>query len=374
MSLFNGGDRKPINIALQGGGSHGAFTWGVLDRLLEDGRLDIKAVSGTSAGAMNAVALAEGFVAGGVEGAREKLESFWRAVGRTGRFSPVQRLPWDVAWGNWSIENTPGYLWFDAMSRLFSPYAANPFNLNPLRDVVEAEIDFDRVRSCREMKLFVSATNVETGQVRVFETIEMSADVVMASACLPQIFQAVEIDGAPYWDGGYGGNPALFPFFYASPTEDVLLVQINPVQREGVPKTANEIQNRIEEITFNAALLREFRSIAFVKELIRAGQIQHGEYRDIRMHRIDADEAFRDLSASSKLNAEWAFLEYLRDLGRSAAGDWLEENFDKVGKEPTLDLSDMLVPDLMPKSSTRLGTRVREFLATRQRPSAAVHG
>lgn len=374
MNAFNGDDRKPINIALQGGGSHGAFTWGVLDRLLEDGRLDLKAVSGTSAGAMNAVALADGFVAGGVDGAREKLESFWRAVGRTGRFSPVQRLPWDVAWGNWSIENTPGYLWFDAMSRLFSPYAANPFNLNPLRDVVEAEIDFDRVRSCRALKLFVSATNVESGQVRVFETGEMSTDVVMASACLPQIFQAVEIDGAPYWDGGYGGNPALFPFFYASPTEDVLLIQINPVQREGAPKTANEIQNRIEEITFNAALLREFRSIAFVKELIRAGHIQHGEYRDIRMHRIDADEAFRDLSASSKLNAEWAFLEYLRDLGRSAAGDWLEENFAKVGKEPTLDLSDMLVPDLMPKTSTRLGTRVREFLATRQRPPAALHG
>ncbi|MGI6856466.1 patatin-like phospholipase family protein [Mesorhizobium sp. 1B3] len=374
MSSENGESRKPINIALQGGGSHGAFSWGVLDRLLEDGRLGIKAVSGTSAGAMNAVALADGHVRGGAEGARRKLEDFWRAVGRTGRFSPVQRLPWDIAWGNWSIENTPGYLWFDAMSRLFSPYAANPFNLNPLRDVVEAEIDFDRVRSCHDMKLFVSATNVETGQLRVFETAEMTADVVMASACLPQIFQAVEIDGAPYWDGGYGGNPALYPFFYASPTEDVLLVQINPVTREGVPKTANEIQNRIDEITFNSALLREFRSIAFIKELIRAGQIQHGEYRDIRMHRIDADEAFRDLSASSKLNAEWAFLEYLRDLGRSAASDWLEEHFDKVGCEPTLDLSDMLAPGLMPKAGARLGTRVREFLATRQKPAAARGG
>lgn len=374
MSALNGDRPKPINIALQGGGSHGAFSWGVLDRLLEDGRLEIKAVSGTSAGAMNAAALADGLVRGGVDGARQKLEDFWRAVGRTGRFSPVQRLPWDVAWGNWSIENTPGYLWFDAMSRLFSPYAANPFNVNPLRDVVAAEIDFDRVRSCRDMKLFVSATNVETGQLRVFETAEMSADVVMASACLPQIFQAVEIDGAPYWDGGYGGNPALFPFFYASPTEDVLLVQINPVTREGVPKTANEIQNRIDEITFNAALLREFRSIAFVKELIRAGHIQHAEYRDIRMHRIDADEAFKDLSGSSKLNAEWAFLEYLRDLGRSAAGDWLDEHFEKVGREPTLDLSDMLVPGLKPKGSARLGSRVREFLATRQRPPAARHG
>jgi len=375
-SAGSGGEpeRRPINIALQGGGSHGAFSWGVLDRLLEDGRLDFKAVSGTSAGAMNAVALADGFVRGGPDGARRKLDEFWRAVGRTGRFSPVQRTPWDMIWGNWSVENTPGYLLFDAMSRLFSPYAANPFNLNPLRDVVEAEIDFGKVRSCQEMKLFLSATNVETGQLRVFETSEITADVVMASACLPQIFQAVEIDGVPYWDGGYGGNPALYPFFYASTTEDVLLVQINPVVREGVPKTANEIQNRVDEITFNAGLLREFRAIAFVKELIRAGQISHSEYRDIRMHRIDADEAFRDLSASSKVNAEWAFLEYLRDLGRSAADDWLEEHYDKVGKEPTLDLSDMLVPGMAPKPGATLGVRVREFLASRKKPAAARHG
>jgi NTE family protein len=368
----NGGERpkKPVNIALQGGGSHGAFSWGVLDRLLEDGRIDFTAISGTSAGAMNAVALADGWVRGGPEGARQKLHDFWRAVGRTGRFSPVQRSPWDVVWGNWSVENTPGYLWFDAMSRLLSPYVANPLNLNPLRDVVRSEIDFANVRACKSLKLFVSATNVETGQLRVFETHEIDEDAVMASACLPQIFQAVEIDGAPYWDGGYGGNPALYPFFYANSGEDVLLVQINPVIREGVPKTANEIQNRVDEITFNAALLREFRAIAFIKELIHAGRIPHGEYRDIRMHRIDADEAFRDLSASSKTNAEWAFLEYLRDLGRSAAGDWLEEHYDSVGKEPTLDLSDMLVPGMTPKRTIGVRRRVREFLASRAKPAA----
>ncbi|MGO4833799.1 patatin-like phospholipase family protein, partial [Rhizobiaceae sp. 2RAB30] len=289
-------------------------------------------------------------------------------------FSPVQRAPWDVLWGNWSVEKTPGYLWFDAMSRLFSPYAVNPFNVNPLRDVVEAEIDFGNVRGCHDIKLFLSATNVETGQLRVFETGEITADVVMASACLPQIFQAVRIDGEPYWDGGYGGNPALYPFFYASAVEDVLLVQINPVIREGVPTTVNEIQNRVDEITFNAGLLREFRAIAFVKELIRNGKIGHDDYRDIRMHRIDADEAFKDLSASSKVNAEWAFLEYLRDLGRSAAADWLEEHFDKVGEEPTLDLSDMLVPGMAPKPSTPPGHRVREFLARRKKPAAVRQG
>ncbi|MGS1094483.1 patatin-like phospholipase family protein [Aquamicrobium terrae] len=361
--------RKKINIALQGGGSHGAFTWGVLDRLLEDGRLDIVAVSGTSAGAMNAVALADGFVRGGMEGARAKLAEFWRAVARKGRFSPVQRTPWDMLWGNWSVENSPGYIWFDTMSRVVSPYLANPLGLNPLRDVIEDEIDFDNVRCCEAMQVFISATNVETGQIRVFSDGEISTDTVMASACLPQLFRAVEIDGVPYWDGGYGGNPALFPFFKATQTEDVLLVQINPVQREGAPTSAGEIQNRMDEIAFNAALLREFRAIAFVKELIAVGRLPHGEYRDIRMHRIDADEAFKGLSASSKINAEWAFLEYLRDLGRDAASDWLEAHFDAVGERPTLDLSGQLEDGMKPRPSP--GSRVSRFLATRRRPPGA---
>lgn len=363
-------ETKPINIALQGGGSHGAFSWGVLDRLLEDGRLDFKAVSGTSAGAMNAVALADGWVRGGRDGARAKLDDFWRAVARKGRFSPVQRSPWDMAWGNWSIENTPGYIWFDTMSRVFSPYLANPLNLNPLRDVVAEQIDFANVRACTDIDLFISATNVETGQLRVFSDGEIDLDTVMASACLPQIFQAVEIKGVPYWDGGYGGNPAIYPFFKANDTEDVLLVQINPVVREETPRTANEIQNRIDEITFNAGLLREFRAIAFIKELIAAGRLPHGEYRDIRMHRIDADEAFKDLSASSKINAEWAFLEYLRDLGRTAASDWLEDNIDSVGKVATLDLSGELGDGFKPMRGPATGRRVREFLATRTKPSA----
>lgn len=332
-------EKKPINVALQGGGSHGAFSWGVLDRLLEDGRLDIAAVSGTSAGAMNAAALADGWARGGADGAREKLHDLWRAVARKGRFSPVQRMPWDVLWGNWSIERSPGYIWHNSMSRALSPYLANPLNLNPLREVVEGEIDFENVRACGAIRLFVSATNVETGQLRVFQHDEITLDVVMASACLPQIFQAVEIDGTPYWDGGYGGNPTISPFLSETKTDDVLLVQINPVTREGTPRTANEIQNRIDEITFNAALLREFQSIAFIKELIAAGRLPHSEYRDIRMHRIDADDAFKDLSASSKINAEWAFLEYLRDLGRNAAGDWLEENFEAIGGHATLDLT-----------------------------------
>lgn len=364
---------KPVNVALQGGGSHGAFSWGVLDRLLEDGRLDISAISGTSAGAMNAVALADGWSRGGAEGARQKLHDFWYAVGRTGRFSPVQRMPWDMLWGNWSIENSPGYVWYEAMSRMFSPYSANPFNHNPLRDVVRTEIDFDRVRKCVNPKLFLSATNVETGQLRVFETHEITLDVVMASACLPQLFQAVEIDGTPYWDGGYGGNPALYPFFYTNPVEDVLLVQINPVVREGAPRSAREIQNRVDEITFNAGLVREFRAIAFVNELIDNGRLDREHYRQIRMHRIDADGAFKDLSASSKVNAEWAFLEYLRDLGRSAAEDWLSDSYDAVGERPTLDISGELAPGLAFPARKTPGARVRSFLANRKRPASANH-
>jgi NTE family protein len=362
----NGAAGKPVNIALQGGGSHGAFTWGVLDRLLEDGRLEIAAISGTSAGAMNAVALADGWARGGAEGARERLAAFWKAVARKGRFSPVQRTPWDMLLGNWSIENSPGYIWFDAMSRVFSPYAANPFNFNPLREVMQREIRFSNLRSGRCMKLFISATNVETGRLRVFENEELNADVVMASACLPHYFQAVEIDGVPYWDGGYGGNPAIYPLFSANTVEDVLLIQVNPVVREGTPHTVSEIQNRIDEITFNAALLGEFRAIAFVKELIASAKLSHGEFRDIRMHRIDADAAFKDLSASSKINAEWAFLEYLRDLGRNAAEDWLEENFEAVGKKPTLDLGEEL--KRKPKEAARMGSRVRQFLAQRVKP------
>lgn len=365
----DGANRKTVNVALQGGGSHGAFSWGVLDCLLEDGRLDIAAISGTSAGAMNAVALADGWVRGGADGARAKLRDFWRSVARKGRFSPVQRMPWDVALGNWSVENTPGYLWFEAMSRTVSPYAANPLNINPLRDVVEHEIDFSRVRACDAIQLFVSATNVHTGKLKVFSTADLSLDVVMASACLPQMFQAVTIDGTPYWDGGYGGNPALYPFFETNRVEDLLLVQINPVTRDTTPVTATEIQNRIDEITFNATLLSEFRAIAFVKKLIATGKLGHGDYRDIRMHRIDADEALKGLTAASKVNAEWAFLEYLHDLGRSAAQDWLTENFDAIGVRQTLPIEEEIDKDPHARPHA-LGPRVREFLAERPKPAA----
>ena len=328
---------KNINLALQGGGAHGAFTWGVLDKFLEDDRLRIDAITGTSAGAMNAVVLASGMQAGGEEGARESLEAFWYAVSRKARFSPVQRSPLDVLLGQWSLDHSPSYLFFDVMTRFSSPYEFNPLNANPLRDVVGEIVDFDRVHACSQMKLFVAATNVFTGKIRVFSEKEVTLDAVMASACLPQMFQAVEIDGEPYWDGGYMGNPPLYPLFYATDTPDVVLIQINPLERREVPKTAREIVNRVNEISFNSTLLRELRAIDFVTRLIEEGKLSRQDYMRVFMHRIAADE-LKPMQASSKLNAEWVFLTNLRDLGRKTAAEWLDRHYNDIGNRSTLDL------------------------------------
>jgi NTE family protein len=229
---------KSVSLALQGGGAHGAFTWGVLDAILEDGRLAIEAVTGASAGSMNAVVLAEGWMEGGPVGAREQLRKFWKRVSLDGALSPAQQHLFNRFLGYWSADGSPAHLWLDTWARSLSPYETNPLDINPLRDALEELIDFKRVRSCRETKLFISATNVWTGQVRIFKRAELTAGHVLASACLPTIFQAVEIEGEPYWDGGYLGNPALFPLFYETVTDDILLVQINPIERRATPRTA----------------------------------------------------------------------------------------------------------------------------------------
>ena len=328
---------KKINLALQGGGAHGAFTWGVLDWLLEDNRFCIDAITGTSAGAMNAVVLASGMEAGGEAGARESLEAFWREVSDEARFSPIKRSPLDILLGKWSLDLSPSYLYFDVLSRFASPYEFNPLNINPLRDVVDRIVDFDKVHACHSLKLFVAATNVYTGKIRVFSHREVTLDAVMASACLPQLYQAVEIDGEPYWDGGYMGNPPLYPLFYETRTPDVVLIQINPVERRQLPKTAREIVNRLNEITFNSTLLRELRAIDFVTRLVEEGKLSRDEYMKVHMHRISAAE-LKPLQSSSKLNAEWAFLTELRDIGRNAARDWLDRHYDDIGKRSTIDL------------------------------------
>jgi len=324
-----------INLALQGGGAHGAFTWGVLDRLLEDGRFRIEGISGTSAGAMNAVVLADGYHKGGPDAARERLETFWRRVARESRLNPVQPTPLDLLFGNFNLDQSPSYLWFDLLSRFYSPYDLNPLNLNPLRDFLDEMVDFDAVRACDAIKIFVAAINVHTGKPKVFHGRKLTVDAVMASACLPFLFQAVEIEGVPYWDGGYGGNPVIYPLFYETETPDTLLVQINPVVREETPRTARQILNRVNEITFNAGLLREMRAMNMVNKLTRQGRLEGTHYREVRLHRLDGGAVLEaaGLNASSKLNTTWAFLERLKDHGRAAAAHWLAGDAAKVGIE-----------------------------------------
>lgn len=332
---------KSINLALQGGGAHGAFTWGVLDRILEDGRLWIEAISGTSAGAMNAVVVADGLMRDGCSGARIALHEFWSAVSRASRMSPIQRAPLDMFMGNWSMDCSPGYIFLDFLSRLASPYELNPWRLNPLQDILEKVVDFEKVRCCDQTKVFVSATNVETGRVKVFDPRSLTSDMVMASACLPYMFQAVEIDGVPYWDGGFMGNPVLFPFYDATDCRDIVIVQINPIERKGAPRTARDILNRMNEITFNGSLLKELRSVDFVRRLIEQGKLDPRHYRQLKIHIVEAQAQLAPLGASTKLNAEWAFLRHLFEIGRRAADDWLERHFDNIGQRSTVDLRAM---------------------------------
>ncbi|WP_428698750.1 patatin-like phospholipase family protein [Stappia sp.] len=331
------GAPKPINLALQGGGAHGAFTWGVLDWLLERELFTIEGVSGTSAGAMNAVVLAAGMHEGGEEGARAALHRFWKAVSDRAWLSPIRRTPLDVIMGQWSLDMSPSFLAFDIASRFASPYEFNPLNINPLREVVAETVDFDAVNACQAIRVFISATNVHSGKIKVFSGEEITLDAVMASACLPHLFQAVEIDGVPYWDGGYMGNPPLFPLFGNTGTPDTVLVQINPVERNETPRTAREILNRLNEITFNSTLLREMRAIEFVTRLIEDGKLDRKDYQKVHIHRISA-EGLKPLQSSSKVNAEWRFLTHLRDIGRQAAEQWAGAHYDSVGTRSSVDL------------------------------------
>ncbi|RMH49634.1 MAG: patatin-like phospholipase family protein [Alphaproteobacteria bacterium] len=333
---------RPVSLALQGGGAHGAFTWGVLDRLLMDERIRIVAISGCSAGAMNAVVAASGLMAGGPEGACAALARFWRAISDAARFSPVQRNPIDMFLGNWSLDFSPGFHLVNGLSRALSPYAVNPLNINPLKTLLEAHVDFDALRRCEQIRIFISATDVETGRITLFDRHRLTADMVMASACLPQLFQAVEVEGRHYWDGGYSGNPALFPLFEVPETKDIVIVQVTPFTRRGVPVTAHDIQERVNEITFNASLLAELRAIDFVRRMINAGALPRERYRKMRIHMIADEDAMSPLGSSSKLNAEWAFLQHLHDLGHAAAGAWLDRHADDLGRRSTVNLRALL--------------------------------
>jgi NTE family protein len=333
---------KKINLALQGGGAHGAYTWGVLDRLLGSERIEISAISGTSAGAMNAVVLADGLMVGGKTGARNALRQFWKAVNQAAAFSPMRRTPFDSLTGNWNLDFSAGYLFFDIFSRMASPYQLNPLNLNPLRDLLAEQVDFERVRSCDKLKLFISATSVRNGQVKVFERSSLTVDAVMASACLPQIFQAVNVNGDDYWDGGYAGNPVLYPFAYHSDSQDIVIVQINPLNCQETPRAARDILNRVNEITFNASLLQELRAIDFVARMLDEGSLDPERYRKMLIHIIADEKGFQNLNASSKMNTEWEFLEHLHNLGYRAAEEWLEANFGRLGESSSVNIRGLL--------------------------------
>ena len=337
--------QKTITLALQGGGSHGAFTWGVLDYLLEDGRLHVEAISATSAGTMNACAFAYGLQLGGPEKAREVLHDFWWKVhdyGGTG-YSPFKNTPWEnfMLGKNFFGGENPFYFAMDSFTRMFSPYQTNPFDFNPLKDVLEKVIDFEAIKSCDCIKLYISTTHVKTGKVRIFTLDELSMDVVLASACLPYVFKAVNIDGEDYWDGGYSGNPALFPLYYDTKSNDLMIVHINPIEIPETPTDAAGIIDRINEISFNGSLLKEMRSISFVKKLVENKMLKEeyqDDFKDLLVHSIRADDALQGLGVSSKFDSDWDFLQRLRDLGRQTMKDWLDENFDKIGVEDTVDL------------------------------------
>ncbi len=329
---------KVVNLALQGSGSHGAFIWGALDRILEDGRIAFDGVTATSAGAVNAVVLADGLARGGREGARERLRSFWKTMSDASAKSVIAPSPIDQLNPTFGLEHTPAYLWNEMLCRVMSPYELNPSDNNPLRNLFNATIDFERVRRQKVVKVFLCATNVRTSKVKVFEREELTAEHVLGSGCMPIKMRAAEIDGEHYWDGGFMGNPAIFPVIYGCDAQDVVMVHLTPFERAENPTSSPAIIARMQEIIFNSSLMREMRAIAFVTKLIDDGKMAGG--KRMYMHLIDAEDVIRPLSGSSPANGTWRFLTYLFDLGRERADKWLSEHYGQLGKETTVDMQE----------------------------------
>ena len=329
-----------IDLALQGGGAHGAYTWGVLDRLLEEPRLQIEGISGTSAGAMNAAVLAHGHAVGGAQAARAALEDFWRRVARAASFSPLRRSPLDILMGRWTMDTSPMFIALDMAARLFSPYDLNPHGANPMRDILTECVDFAHLQQS-PIRLFVTATNVRTGRGRLFHNDELTPDALLASACLPTLIQAIEIDGEAYWDGGYVGNPTLTPLIRECTSSDTIIVQVNPIERVGTPRSAREILDRLNEVSFNSPLMKELRMIALLRQLADPAESELARMAGMRIHRI-ASPMMTELGYSSKLNAEWEFLCMLRDEGRRCADIFLRDHMEDLGRRSTFDLDSLL--------------------------------
>lgn len=329
---------KTVNLGLQGGGSHGAFTWGVLDRLLEEDGLSFEGVTASSAGAVNAVVLAHGLTVGGRDEARESLRRFWKRLSQKTSHGMLQPSWIDKVDGNFGLEHSPGYLLFNVMSYFTSPYLYNPLDYNPLRIVLKEIVDFERLRREPAIKLFLCATNVRTGKIKVFKADELGPDHVLASTCLPLLMHAVEIDGEVYWDGGFSGNPAIFPLVYECESRDVVMVHLTPAERPEVPFSSHAIMNRMQEIGFNAALIREMRAVALINKRLCEGKMREG--KEMLIHVIEAEDVIRQFPGSSRLNNSWDFLCHLHDVGRQRADAWLNDNFAQLGKASTVDLEE----------------------------------
>lgn len=340
MKPTNSTGRKPIALALQGGGSHGAFTWGVLDRLLSDERIEIHAVSGTSAGALNAVALASGLATAKPPvnpsaAARQALQRVWTDIGHWGALGEWHaKLGRALLWGGVDA----AAMWTQAWSGLVSPYQSNPLNLQPLRDLLDRHVDFNAMQRAGQPPVFVSATDVSTGKAVIFHGPQLHADAVLASSCLPTLFQAIEIDGHAYWDGGFAVNPALTPLIDSCEDADIMIVQINPLQRNAVPRTAADIRDRMNELTFNASLLTQVRAIEFVNRLLTEGLLAPGSRKLVRVHRIDGGERMLAYSAASKARTDPGMIRDLFQLGRDCASEWLDRHFDALGRHGTIDM------------------------------------
>ena len=333
---------RPVSLALQGGGAHGAFTWGVLDRLLEDGRLELSGISATSAGAMNGAMLVYGMLDGGPEGARKLLRKFWMRIAESGRWSIFRPTMFDKMAGNHNLDASPAYAFFDLMTRSLSPYQFNPTGLNPLRDILGSLIDFERLRREAKIKFFVNTTNVRTGKIRVFGHQEITVEALLASACLPHLFHAVEIEGEHYWDGGFMGNPAMFPLLYNCDASDIVLIEINPISIQEIPNSARAIIDRMNSISFNATMMREMRTIALVTRMLEQHRLTGtSNLRRINFHIVQAEKEMARFGASSKFNLDADFLEILFDLGRETCGRWLDETHAQIGVKSSVDLDSL---------------------------------
>lgn len=339
---------KKINLALQGGGAHGAYTWGVLDRLIEETDVEIESLSGTSAGAINAALLADGWVKNGVEGAKENLEFFWRRTAEIARMTPLHAFAANP-FGVFNLDESPFFQWHQTLSMIYSPYVTNPIGYNPLRDILQQTINLEHVHECNCFKLFIAATRVSDGKPKVFVNEEVTIDALMASSCLPYMHHAVEINGEEYWDGGFTGNPVLWPIVYNCDSNDIMIVQINPIKRStDYPRSGSEIMSRMQEISFNASLIAEIRAIHFVHKLLDQGKLNSDEYRYMNLHMIERPMEMRKLNGTSKFNVTWEFFEYLHGLGREACEDWLAQNKSKIGKSSSFDFAEIFLktPDL----------------------------